>query len=129
MIPLTFDLLEFFVGLLVLAGGGIFAYHKWMQSRRDRAQDRQETMAKQFTALSTDFATLKGRVEQMPSIDALRDLATSVHRFEAELEQMPSAADIRLLSDSVSEMRGEFRGVKHQVGLIHEHLLNGARGT
>lgn len=128
MIPLTFDLLEFFLGLLVLAGGGIFAYHKWMQSRRDRAQDRQEEVARKYQDLANDLATLSGRMEQMPSVDALRDLATSVNRVEVELEQMPSAADIRKLSDSVAEMRGEFSGVKNQVGMIHEHLLNGARG-
>lgn len=57
-----------------------------------------------------------------------------VAKFEEALQHAPTHADLSGLHKRITEvggdvklLRGEFKGSKHTLDLIHEHLMNGGK--
>jgi hypothetical protein len=112
---MDYPALKFWLDVVQLAGTFAIGVYVWMSNRQRVTTDA--------------IDRLEGHVD-----GRLDDHHERLARLEQDLEHAPTHDDlgqlyerINGLKESVQELSGEFKGVRHLLNVIHQHMLHSSR--
>ena len=129
----TFDYISRFLPLVIILTQAVFAWVVWSLSkkfttRHDCAECRKD-IDERLEAVEQRGLVLDTALTNLPTVQDFHALAQSLEKLNGSLgrEIEGLRGGQRAMEESVKSLGHSIDAVKHQVGLLMEHNLNGGR--